>query len=1006
MSPDVQQRTDMATHNSYQNCNQLQVCDCSSLEPLYDDDSETFYTLSENIWNKFELLPTPPLSPTRDDSDLFACIDEAKLFDLSEYIESVAGTFPESPPSPSLHTKLIQDCMWSDTTSAAGKSTANKLPNCTSTNCEVQTTDCVDPTTVFPYPITNVAATELKEHSLGIETPSDSEEEIDVVTVEKQRHAATVKRKAPVVNILSVESTEEKMQQTIPQVKIRLDTLSHCHNYSLPHPGTKRGRSLPSSPEHSPKPSKRSKKELNVPELRQAVQKLKSCSSRNSSDSEECGEKRTQHNVLERKRRNDLKYSFFTLRDSVPELFKQERAAKVVILKKAADYITSLCIEHEKLSKEKDNLKIANDTLKNKLARVMAASTRLACPVIILGSTGTGKSKLAIQLARSLGGEIISADSMQIYKGLDIITNKVTHQELQQCRHHMIGYLSPLKFGSTVVEFRDTALPIMDQLLQDDRVPVVVGGTNYYIEALLWNFVITSRDVLRAAKVKSTSPTEACMTRTSLSEHRGAPVVDSDNHHSTAKKHSLKNPNKSSFLDGSLHNDERYSFCAAGSSKHCHDNIKIISKDVAMQSTLDFDGHEVSSEECNEKTCHSLLSQANSHVTDVKPDLESCIHNREHISQEMEADEGQLRQGSTFLTFPTEELYRRLEAVDQEIAQRLHPNDRRKIISALRVYEKHGVPLSAVHQAQKSCGSQLDVSGPVRYQKICILWIQCDMEVLRERLDQRVDEMMERGLIQELTDFHEIYNQDRLREDKVADYTLGIFQSIGFKEFHKFLILSKEERESEQGRKLFEEGIEDLKRVTRKYARKQVRWIENRFLRRPGSDMPPVFGLDGTDLSKWEANVEAPALEIVKALMEGRQPLHNHLQSCGERENRPARNVCDVCDGRVFVTSKDWEAHLGSRRHKKRLQTERKKNQLRETRQNKDVRQHIEGTEILTEKSELPTEKSELLTEKSELLTERSELPTEKSELPTEKSELLTEKSELLTEKSELPTEK
>lgn len=188
--------------------------------------------------------------------------------------------------------------------------------------------------------------------------------------MEKQRHAATVKRIAPIVNILSVESTEEKSQQTIPQVKIRLDTLSHCHNYSLPHPGTKRGRSLPSSPEQSPRPSKRSRKELNVPELRQAVQKLKSCSSRNSSDSEECGEKRTQHNVLERKRRNDLKYSFFTLRDSVPELFKQERAAKVVILKKAADYITSLCIEHEKLSKEKDSLKVSNDILKNKLARL------------------------------------------------------------------------------------------------------------------------------------------------------------------------------------------------------------------------------------------------------------------------------------------------------------------------------------------------------------------------------------------------------------------------------------------------------------------------------------------------------------------------------------------------------------------------------------------------------------------------------------------------------------
>lgn len=170
----------MASHYTFKNCNQLLDCDYSSWDPsaLHADNNEEFYTLSENIWNKFELgldLPTPPLSPIKENLyDIFADIDETKVMDLSMFITNEAGTFPESPPSPSLHTKLIQDCMWSDTTSAAGKSTSDKLPNCTTSNCEVQTADCVDPTTVFPYPITNIAATELKEHSLGIDTPSDS----------------------------------------------------------------------------------------------------------------------------------------------------------------------------------------------------------------------------------------------------------------------------------------------------------------------------------------------------------------------------------------------------------------------------------------------------------------------------------------------------------------------------------------------------------------------------------------------------------------------------------------------------------------------------------------------------------------------------------------------------------------------------------------------------------------------------------------------------------------
>lgn len=68
--------------------------------------------------------------------------------------------------------------------------------------------------------------------------------------------------------------------------------------------------------------------------------------------------------------------------------------------------------------------------------------------------------------------------------------------------------------------------------------------------------------------------------------------------------------------------------------------------------------------------------------------------------------------------------------------------------------------------------------------------------------------------------------------DSKVDYQLGIFQNIGFKEFHDYLILPEEEKSTEQGRRLLEQGIDDMKRATRKYAKKQVRWITNRFLKR------------------------------------------------------------------------------------------------------------------------------------------------------------------------------
>lgn len=73
-----------------------------------------------------------------------------------------------------------------------------------------------------------------------------------------------------------------------------------------------------------------------------------------------------------------------------------------------------------------------------------------------------------------------------------------------------------------------------------------------------------------------------------------------------------------------------------------------------------------------------------------------------------------------------------------------------------------------------------------------------------------------------------------INDFRSPDYTLGIFQSIGFKEFHSYLILSEEEQNSETGKKIFQASVEQLKTVTRRYAKKQKKWIKNRFLSETG----------------------------------------------------------------------------------------------------------------------------------------------------------------------------
>ena len=115
-------------------------------------------------------------------------------------------------------------------------------------------------------------------------------------------------------------------------------------------------------------------------------------------------------------------------------------------------------------------------------------------PLIILtGPTAVGKTALSIGLAKAVDGEIISADSMQVYRKMNIGTAKIQQSEMQGVRHHLIDILDPVE-DFNVVLFKKYALEAMKDIYSREKIPVVVGGTGFYIQALLYDINFEDND--------------------------------------------------------------------------------------------------------------------------------------------------------------------------------------------------------------------------------------------------------------------------------------------------------------------------------------------------------------------------------------------------------------------------------------------------------------------------------------------------------------------------------
>lgn len=113
--------------------------------------------------------------------------------------------------------------------------------------------------------------------------------------------------------------------------------------------------------------------------------------------------------------------------------------------------------------------------------------------VILTGPTAVGKTKASIRLAKAINGEIISADSMQVYKHMDIGSAKIKPEEMEGVIHHLVDVLEPHE-EFHVVRFQEMAKQAMEEIYERGHIPIVVGGTGFYIQALLYDIDFTEDD--------------------------------------------------------------------------------------------------------------------------------------------------------------------------------------------------------------------------------------------------------------------------------------------------------------------------------------------------------------------------------------------------------------------------------------------------------------------------------------------------------------------------------
>lgn len=274
--------------------------------------------------------------------------------------------------------------------------------------------------------------------------------------------------------------------------------------------------------------------------------------------------------------------------------------------------------------------------------------------VILTGPTAVGKTELSLRLAKALDGEIISADSMQVYKKMDIGTAKIRSEEMQGIPHYLVDCLDPSE-EFHVAKFQEMAKDALNQIYGKGKIPLIVGGTGFYIQSVLYD--------------------------------------------------------------------------------------------------IDF--------------------------TEEKGD----VSYREFLEQKAE------KEGK-------EALFQMLCKIDPASAEKIHPNNRKRVIRALEFYKLHGYPISQHNEAEAKKESPYHFVYFVLNHK---------RDVLYERINQRVDLMIQEGLIEEVRTLQ----QQGYKKDMVS------MQGIGYRQVFEYL----------EGNCSLDETIDKIKKDTRHFAKRQLTWF-------------------------------------------------------------------------------------------------------------------------------------------------------------------------------------
>jgi tRNA dimethylallyltransferase len=440
--------------------------------------------------------------------------------------------------------------------------------------------------------------------------------------------------------------------------------------------------------------------------------------------------------------------------------------------------------------------------------------------ITVVGATGTGKSKLAVDIAKRFNGEIINGDAMQLYRGLPIITNKIPVNEREGVPHHLIDFIGLEEEPWRIGKFKNECLRAIQDIHSRGKVPVLVGGTSYYVQSVLFNDALVGE---------------------------GAD-------------------------DGSA----------------------------------------------------SLLDD----------------------QEQQHEEKGQGKEGEwAILDGPVEAMLEKLREVDPIMANRWHMKEVRKIRRSLEIYLKTGRPASELYaeqmqQRQAAINNVEGVAaGQLRYSTL-IFWMHAEREKLYKRLDARVGNMLEQGLMSEAQSLFQ-YLKEQEAQGSQVDMTRGIWVSIGYKEMQPYLTaLSTGDTNEKELETLKNTGIDSVKATTRQYSTKQVQWIRKKLW--PAlSDIGAtdrLYILDGTDLEAWSSCVTEPTERIVQTFLSNADndlpepktlsPLAE--ETLKEREQNYTKGgatlpavalkqiTCELCN-RTMMGQEQWDIHVRAASHRRAI---------------------------------------------------------------------------------------